>query len=325
MRLVSQPSDTPLDLVNALQANRKGLYLLELEQKHGPNGYRRTRLRWELDAKDGGEIGEDDEPHDDVNDIAEAVYAEAQAYRRRHGGETQFRLSLYRAGHEKPATVVFKVDDSPSALDEVESRARADFVVSITEYVDQLHRSDIRRAQVALRGVEDVLKMVLDLVPAVIASKIDAIEDRAEALLAGAQKRTGPSPEMKEARKAFSDFIKSPLAQAMGAKMLGLDVSEFMKLMGAAQTPAPEGSIREDLQAFGASLRPDQQLTMASTVGAQCMTKLLEAAGAPNDGRAIELIKEALEGVDVSKLLGLLDDEQKGLLDKLTTRIFGDS
>lgn len=304
----------------------------------GRTGYTAVRGgRWQLEAESGEPPNHDEEPTEELSEIARTVYGDA-VLANQEGGQGLFQAVLYVATKEGGSKHITKFTVGEGTTpDGREERAKASFMDALTQHCKDLYSVIYRGAYVNARALEGIQRTL----PGLIELRLDAIDDRAEAMLEGLGERPKKRQQEPEpnAWQPAADSLREVLktfGPAVAMKSFGLTIDEAKALFGSDGTPgvqainvkepAANASLRDLLVAFGESLSAQQKPMLLAALDAALVLKLQAAAKTDNDLAAATLCAEVLDTLKQNEakataLEKLLSKSQRDLLTRIVDTV----
>lgn len=338
----TEDATVPLSLQLAVRDHHKGLVAVELGQMKGQRSY--TTIgdgRWKMTNDANEPPGNDEAPSTAPERIARELWQAAVDWRGQHGGDARFQVKLWcvdKKGETAATASTFTVDDNATVNTEevIEARARASFTTEMTAYTGLVHTrllASYKELANVAKAVEKLLSIPLTILERAIDLRMDALEDRIEAMVdddgsTRAKRVTADETKLegwKQAGEQLKELANGPVGKAMAAKLLGIEGDEAMKMLGLG-TPgggAPD-TIRGTLIELGKTLTLVQRERMKTELGTKVDTQgLFDAAMAEDEHAAASKAIDFFAALEAQGLIStpdtILNDEQGKLLARVMT------
>lgn len=305
MRPEHHTTTAPTSLISTLEAHLEGTAHIDLEHKRGRSGYQPTGLRWGVD------------PDDDPHEVAHQILDEATGHFHNEGGGREKGYRILLSGEKVDEKAEFSVD--PNAPTRSEDQARSSFIHTMTFHFGQVYRENLY----GMRAQREMVEAVTKVIPGLISLRLDAIDDRAEAMLEGLGRR--PSSSDDNGWDGAVDTVKEAIrtfGPAMAAKAFDLSPEQTEALM-RGQVPADgesagDDSVRGLLVKLGSSLSNAQKTEMVKTVGLPYVNEIGAITKLKDEAEARRRTAKLLDAMDKSDkadaLMRVLDEEQQAIL-----------
>lgn len=312
------PSRThlPAGLQDHASDHHLGLVRVRLLRVRGKAG-KYPVASWTMHTADGETPTHEQHPEDEPEAIAEEVFrAAVDDLADSDNNDKRCCVEFVQVREDKSTTTTefgWKLDGDLDGLARSTDSAHATFLAEQARYIGDLQVFSLRLLRENSLAIREVTKMI----PALIGLRFEALEDRAEAVLAAngvpTARREGEDKsewvaETGKTARAFLEKFAPDIAATVGWGEAG-DV--------------PKDSLRDRLRAFGGSITDEQKPQLIGLIGLSLASKLESAGKAPSDPECLALLTEVLDHAEskLDDLRALLTEEQAQLFEAIFEKI----